>query len=192
MLYHITGSLHGRSKLEAVLVRGEYYPATVASINPKRKKAPVKVRGPNIEKKRLPSLPVSRSPSSGPLHCLRGGGRCLGVRGYAEVQGAWVPGCLALLKRSTVPRAVSVFLPQALPKDKAAKPAKATEKKTAPKDKALERAFIEQAFTRLWQNELLFCSAQGKAKAAPKPKPMDYSAVKHLVRLEVDSPSHDT
>jgi len=93
---------------------GEYYPATVASINPKRKKAPVKVH----------------------------------YTAYGEEADAWV--------------SVDMLKSKALPKDKAAKPAKATEKKTAPKEK-------------------------GKAKAAPKPKPMDYSAVKKGMRLQAEA-----
>ena len=68
--WHQARFLAGRSKPEAVL--GKYYPAAVTNINPKRKKAPVKVRRPNGQKKRLPSLPLP----AGPLP-LRGGGRCL-------------------------------------------------------------------------------------------------------------------
>ena len=73
--------LAGRSKLEALL--GKYYPAAVANINPKSKKALVKVRRPNVRPSEAPrlslspilrstTLPMGRRPMSGcPLDMLK-------------------------------------------------------------------------------------------------------------------------
>ncbi|CAE7817537.1 SPAC4G8.04 [Symbiodinium sp. CCMP2456] len=88
MRLHAMYKEDGRWEIKAGSL-GEYYPATVANINPKKKKAPVKVH----------------------------------YTAYGEEADAWVS--LDMLKS------------KALPKEKAAKPAKATEKKTAPKAKVV-------------------------------------------------------